>query len=181
MMKETLMKRFALCIFLILFNTTLSLANPKEDANYIVEQTVTRTLFEASIQTLRPVLISAIENDFRENEIILEKPNKFFDIFVDEFIEEFTDIMRKETGKIYLDLFTEKELADIATFYRTDTGQKLIQKTPALMMAASQLGQFAGKKAGINAKSRVAKRLVDKGIIFNEDKGFTQRLIDYFK
>ncbi|PCI85588.1 MAG: hypothetical protein COB24_12410 [Hyphomicrobiales bacterium] len=89
--------------------------------------------------------------------------------------------MRKETGKIYLDLFTKKELSDIATFYRTETGQKLILQTPAIMIASAKLGEIAGAKAGINAKSRVANRLIEEGIIFNKDKSFTQRLIDYFK
>lgn len=172
------MKRIILGILLIILNIPTAFASPKEDVDYIVDQTVTRTLYEATIKTLRPVLTSAIKNDFREMGITLKNPEKFFDIFVDEFIDEFTEIMRKETGKVYLKIFTEKELSDLATFYKTESGQSLIQKTPVLIAAGSELGKIAGTTAGANARSRVAKKIGEDGMIFNDDKSLTQRLID---
>ena len=100
-----------------------------------------------------------------------------FDIFIDEWIDEFTASMQRQTGQIYFDLFSEKEIADIAGFYRTDSGQALIEQTPALMQAGAQLGQVAGQQAARSTNEAVANRLEREGITIG-DKSLTQKILD---
>lgn len=49
---------------------------------------------------------------------------------------------------IYEKHFTEKEIDDIITFYRTDTGKKLIEKLPIITHEAQKIGQELGEKVG---------------------------------
>ncbi len=172
------MKRLIFIVGLVVVAVLPANAGPQEDAKYIVEQTVTRSVFDSALQSMRPVLASALENDLRKKGINLNDVNGFLDIFVDEFIGEFTETMQQKTVAVYRELFSDKELADIAVFYKTSSGKKLILRTPELISAGSKLGRIAGAAAGRNAKARVAQRLKREGIVFNNDKSLTQRLID---
>lgn len=50
------------------------------------------------------------------------------------------DGMKDDMIGLYTDAFTEAELKELATFYRSKVGQKLVQKTPELTGKGMQLG-----------------------------------------
>lgn len=170
-----LLKATALSIALL---GTGAQADPQADADYIVSQTMTREMFEGAIAAQRSLIISAIQNDLRAQGINLPDPDRFFDLFLEEFIAEFTDSMRDQSASIYLDRFSAEELADIAGFYRTPAGQALVAATPDLMMAGAEMGQQAGMQAGMNAAGRLADRIEAEGLIEIEDPGMMDRLLD---
>jgi len=155
-----------------------ALADPQADADYIVSQTMTRDMFEGSIAAQRGLIISAIQNDLRAQGITLPDPDRFFDLFMEEFIGEFTDSMRDQSASIYLERFSAEELADIAAFYRTASGQALVAATPDLMMAGAEMGQRAGMQAGVNAAGRLADRIENEGLVEVEDEGMMDRLLN---
>lgn len=109
-------------------------ADPKDDAEYIVGQTVTRAMFQGAISAQRPLIVGALENELRSAGLTLPDPDRFFDLFMAEFMEEFLVAMQEQTASLYLENFSEQQLADIADFYRTDSGQALISATPVLMI-----------------------------------------------
>ena len=88
-------------------------------------------MFEGAITAQRSVLISAIQHDFQKNNITLPDPERFFDLFLAEFIDEFTESMRAQSAEIYLQNFTSEQLVDIATFFKSDAGQAYIAATDA--------------------------------------------------
>jgi uncharacterized protein len=49
--------------------------------------------------------------------------------------------LREDYIKIYMEEFTEKELKDMLSFFKTDTGKKMASKQTILMMKGAQLGQ----------------------------------------
>ena len=49
--------------------------------------------------------------------------------------------IKDELTTIWMETFTEAELKDLITFYRTPTGQKALQMMPTLMTKGSQIGQ----------------------------------------
>ena len=51
------------------------------------------------------------------------------------------EVMGAEYTKMYADEFSEAELKDMASFYRTDVGKKMAAKQNTITMKASQLGQ----------------------------------------
>lgn len=68
----------------------------------------------------------------------------------DRYYQEMVVVMKETMGwkkmePLILDLyernFTEKEIADMLVFYRTDTGQALLAKMPAIMQESMQMSQ----------------------------------------
>ena len=168
-------------VFALAFAATPVWADAEADAAYIVEQTVTRDLFEAAISAQRPVIIGALQNDFREKGISVSDPERVFDLFIEEWIVEFTEAMRAQSSAIYLELFSSNELEEIAAFFRTDTGQAYIAGSPELMQRGAEMGQKAGFLAGVNAGPRLAKRIEEEGLSIVEDPGLFKQIIDALK
>jgi uncharacterized protein len=51
------------------------------------------------------------------------------------------EALREDYIQIYMEEFTEKELKDMMSFFKTDTGRKMAAKQGTLMMKGAQLGQ----------------------------------------
>ncbi len=170
-------QRFVAALFLVNLTVAPATADPQSDAEFIAAQTVTRTLFSAVLETQRPLIIPALENQFQSKGIKISNMDGFADIFMEEFIADFTEYMRRDAVNTYLDLFSEDELRALAGFYKSRAGQALIEKTPVLMQRGAKIGQTAGAQAGANAGPRVAQRLVSEGITI-DNKTLTQRLIE---
>lgn len=161
--------------------TTPAQADPQADIDYIISQTVTRPLFEAALEAQRDLITGAIQNDLRVKGITLTDPDRFLDLLVGASIDEFTLEMQEQTKTTYRSTFSDKELMDIAAFYKTDSGQALINATPLLLSEGSRLGRIAGEKAGLNAGRRLGDRIENEGLIVTEDPGVLQQLLDYLK
>jgi len=73
-----------------------------------------------------------------------DKKPKFIEI-MNTFMGKYMnwDLMKDQMAAIYAQEFTEKELKDLAVFYRSPLGIKLNQKQPTLFQKSAQLGQQA--------------------------------------
>ena len=171
------MRRFALSAALVLSATT-SFADPKEDATFIVQQTLTENMFAAAIFAQKDLIASALLNDLGAQGITLSDPDRFVEILVEEFLAEFTETMQAGTVDVYLNRFTPQQLSELAAFYRSDTGQALLAATPELMQTGATMGSEAGRRAGLNAGPRVAERLKNENVVLTADPTLMQRLID---
>lgn len=156
-------------------------AGPKDDAKYIVSQVVTREIFEGALLAQKPILIGAIQNELRAKKITLLNPDRFFDLLMEEFLDEFIRSMQDQSASIYLESFSEQQLADIAEFLKTESGQAYISATPTLMAKGAEMGQRAGRKAGANAGKRLAARIKSEGLIVVDDHSLLSRLLDALK
>jgi len=72
---------------------------------------------------------------------------------------EFTDVL----ATVYAANFTAQELQDMTAFYRTPTGQKMLERLPTVMQQSMQLGQTYGKKIGDEVMQRMIEELRKKG------------------
>lgn len=73
-----------------------------------------------------------------------DKKPKFIEI-MNTFMGKYMnwDLMKDQMAAIYAQEFSEKELKDLATFYRSPLGVKLNQKQPALFQKSALIGQQA--------------------------------------
>lgn len=88
-----------------------------------------------------PLLISAaIESQVRA---LPPEQQPGFRLAMTEFLSKYLtwEILSDAYARIYLSIFTESELADLLTFYRTPTGMKMISRTPEIMQLGSAAGQ----------------------------------------
>jgi hypothetical protein len=73
-----------------------------------------------------------------------DKKDKFIQVmttFTDKYMN--WDLIKDQMAVMYAQEFTEKELKDLAVFYRSPLGTKLNQKQPILFQKGAQLGQQA--------------------------------------
>ena len=73
-----------------------------------------------------------------------DKKPKFIQI-MNAFMTKYMnwDLMKDQMAAMYAQEFTEKELKDLAVFYRSPLGIKLNQKQPVLFQKGAALGQQA--------------------------------------
>jgi hypothetical protein len=64
---------------------------------------------------------------------------------------------------IYASNFTVAELHDITAFYKTPTGQKLLQRTPGITQQTMIAGQKFGQSAGAEAQKEMIDELRNRG------------------
>ncbi len=162
----------------ISFLATPLWADATLDAKYIVEQTVNEAVFKGALIALKPVILSAMENDLRAQGIEINDLTTFGDILFEEFLGEFVENMQSATIEYYIEQFSPENLESIARFYASEPGQAMLEQTPGLMAFGAQQGARIGEIAGRNAGPRVAARLETEGVTITKDKGMLQKLID---
>jgi hypothetical protein len=74
-------------------------------------------------------------------------------------LPEFIDLI----AAIYARNFTAGELVDVTTFYRTTTGQKLLQKLPGVMQESLVTGQQFGQVLAADLQQRIVDEMKKRG------------------
>ena len=142
---------------------------------------MTETMFRGALTARRPLIVAALQTNYRKLGIKLNDPERFFDLFMEAFVAEFAEAMRRETVPLYLKTLSPEDLAALATFYRTDAGQHLIAATPAIFQESAQIGNRVGAVAGARAGFRLADQLRDENLLQAEDGSTVQKLIEMLK
>ena len=75
-------------------------------------------------------------------------------------VAELTDAL----AEVYAENFTVSEMADIAAFYGTPTGHKLIEKQPLVGSESFAIGQAWGRRVGQDAFTKNQDELRKRGI-----------------
>jgi hypothetical protein len=99
---------------------------------------------------------SIINSMYSQMDIMLQNMSKELgvkpseQVIFDEYYSKMINVMREEMSwakmkepmiNIYLNNFNEKEISDVIAFYKSDTGQAFITKTPKLTQESMQIGQ----------------------------------------
>jgi hypothetical protein len=135
-----------------------SAAPPPEDAMQAARELVTTMNMTAQFRAILPSLMQALRPAIVQNRPEVARD---FDVVLPMVMEtmlgrinELNDIW----AIIYARNFTVAELRDIRAFYRTETGQKLLAKMPAI----TQEGLVAGQKFGQSLAADFQQRIVDE-------------------
>ena len=104
---------------------------------------------------------SMVETMHDQMQSIYTEVEKDFNISSEElainqkYREQMTNIMKKEMSwqamkvdlkQIYLQNFTENEIADMIIFYKSSTGQSVLRTMPVVMQESMKLGQAMAQK-----------------------------------
>jgi len=104
---------------------------------------------------------SMVETMYDQMQSIYIEVEKDVDISSEElainqkYREQMTNIMKKEMSwqamkvdlkQIYLQNFTENEIADMIIFYKSSTGQSVLRTMPVVMQESMKLGQAMAQK-----------------------------------
>ena len=74
-------------------------------------------------------------------------------------LQEFIDVI----APIYANNFTADELRDITAFYRTPTGQKLLEKLPGVTQQSLAAGQKFGHALALDMQQRIIDEMKKRG------------------
>ena len=85
--------------------------------------------------------LKAVVEQYSE-QVPLEKRSKFKQV-VNDFLAKYAtwDNVKDNMTSIYAEAFTETELKQLAAFYRTPLGKKVIEEQPLLLQKSVQMGQ----------------------------------------
>jgi uncharacterized protein len=89
-----------------------------------------------------------------------------FDAMLPVIVESFNTRMNEvidQISVVYARTFTADELREAVAFYRGPTGQKIVQKLPALLQESMAVGQRFGQAIGNELRDRMIDELRKRG------------------
>ena len=130
------MKRMVMLLGLLLTLVVVQAQTPEKSKHYKAaeELLLTMNMEQAIAESLEQMLALQLRNNpnLQPAEATLKQ---FFNKYMS------WEALREDYIRIYMEEFTEKELKDMMSFFKTDTGKKMAAKQTTLMMKGAQLGQ----------------------------------------
>ena len=130
------MKRMVMLLGLLLTLVVVQAQTPEKSKHYKAaeELLLTMNMEQAIAESLEQMLALQLRNNpnLQPAEATLKQ---FFSKYMS------WEALREDYIQIYMEEFTEKELKDMMSFFKTDTGKKMAAKQTTLMMKGAQLGQ----------------------------------------
>jgi hypothetical protein len=77
--------------------------------------------------------------------------------------EAHLDELADQMAGVYANHFTPAELNEMTAFYRSATGQKLVEKTPVVAQQSMAIGQKFGQAMFERSRGRIIEELRKKG------------------
>ncbi|WP_271948334.1 DUF2059 domain-containing protein [Ruegeria faecimaris] len=174
------MRNLSLATAFLALSSNVLYAGAQEDADYIANVTVNEEVMQGVLVAMRPVLIQAVQQDLISRGIKVSDTEAFFDIVMDVFMDGFIHELRIPTAQFYVENFSASELHEIAQFYHSPTGKKLLRFTPAMMQHGAKTGQVAGAKAAQMVQPEIVRRIHEESLVI-ESRSFTDKLLEAFE
>jgi hypothetical protein len=163
-MRHSFTKVFLLIGMLLLAQPAAAqLTPPPEDAMQAARELVKIMDVGAQFRAILPNLMQALRPAIVQNR---PEVGRDFDALVPMMVD--TMLARtNEFGEIYAVIyarnFTAQELRDVAAFYRTETGKKLLAKLPVITNEGMLAGQKLGQQMAVDLQQRMVDELRKKG------------------
>ena len=132
-----------------------------DKAREMIEVTGAAAAAEQAIQLSLPPMRQLIEKlNPGQGQLIGKLLEEHFTPAIKKRLPEFIDI----SAKIYASHFNAAELEEILEFYRTDVGQKLIEKLPLLTRESIVAGQLWARQVAQDTFRELVPILKEKGL-----------------
>lgn len=101
-------------------------AGPRDDAQAIVEYTITEDMLRASFEALSELAVGTFQNEAaKSGKLLSEDAARVLGVMMfDEMIPLLTESMRKEMSSAYVHSMSPDTLADFRAFLETPSGQE---------------------------------------------------------
>ena len=115
------------------------------------------------IKTTMAIVMKNLKPAIVQNRLEVERD---FDAMLPLILESFNARMNEvidQIAAVYARTFTADELREAVAFYRGPTGQKIVQKLPALLQESMAVGQRFGQSIGNEFRGRMIEELRKRG------------------
>lgn len=131
-------------IFLLLLFSNLSMADQishRKAVEKLFTLTKTSTMMDSARNQTKKMLYQQMSQ-----QDIPEAKKPIFNKYMSEMIELITntvnwDKIKSEMTDLYMNNFSENEINDMLSFYRSPTGKKFVEKMPIIMKKSMEIGQ----------------------------------------
>jgi hypothetical protein len=114
-----------------------------------------KAIMPAIFHNLKPAIVQNRPQVERDYDAIMPLLLESMNARVNEIIDQI--------AAIYARNFTAEELREITAFYRGPTGQKFVQKLPAITQESMVVGQRFGQAVGGEIRARIIDELRKRG------------------
>lgn len=160
-------KRLALIagiIVTVLFHAAPSTAQtPDSDSLAAAKELITVLKLTDQIKTMAPIIMQGLKPAIVQNRPEVERAYDEVLPFVLELANRRLGEFVEAAAAIYARAFTASELREIAAFYQTPIGQKMLAKMPGLMQDSLAAGQRFGQSLAGELATRMKEELRKKG------------------
>ena len=136
---------------------------PSPEAMTAARALVTTLKLSDQYKALLPVILLSIKPGLTQDRPEIEQDyNSLMPAIADAYTPYYNSMV-DAAATVYATAFTTEELKQIETFYRSEAGQKLLQKTQVITEQVAQVGRDGGRKAADDLKARLTEALRQKG------------------
>jgi uncharacterized protein len=114
-----------------------------------------KTIMPAMMQTMKPAIVQNRPQVERDYDAIVPLMLESMNARLNEIIEQI--------AALYARNFTADELREVVAFYRGPTGQKFVQKLPAITQESMTIGQRFGQSISSDIRGRMIDELRKRG------------------
>jgi hypothetical protein len=159
-----MLKRATVFAALLLFTAGAAQAQtPSPEAMTAARTLVTTLKLSDQYKALLPVILLSIKPGLVQDRPEIEQDyNSLMPAIADAYTPYYNSMV-DAAATVYATAFTTEELKQIETFYRSEAGQKLLQKSQAITEQVAQVGRDGGRKAADDLKARLTEALRQKG------------------
>lgn len=162
-MRRDFIKIFVLLIAAVLLSGPVRAQSADADSTAAARELVTTIKLGDQFKAMLPMIFKSIKPAIVQNRPDVDRD---YDALVPIAVAK----MNARVGElehalvaIYASNFSAGELRDLITFYKSPTGQKLLQKTPFVTQQTMAAGQKFGQSAGAEAQKEMIEELRNKG------------------
>jgi hypothetical protein len=137
--------------------------SPDPEALAAAQELLTTMRFSDQFKAILPAVIKGLKPAIVQNRPEVERD---FDAITPLMLEGMSSRLgevTEATAVIYAANFTAAELRDLTAFYRTSTGQKFLQKIPAVTQQSMAMGQKFGQSVAGDLQGRITEELRKRG------------------
>jgi hypothetical protein len=136
---------------------------PSPDAMAAARELVTTLKLSDQYKALLPVILLGLKPILVQDRPEIERDyNAMMPAIADAYTPHY-NAMIDSIATVYANSFSVDELRQVTAFYRQPVGQKFLEKSPAILQQAVQIGEDASSKAAEDLKTRLTELLRQKG------------------
>jgi hypothetical protein len=147
----------------LLLTAPVQAQSPGADSEAAAKELVATIKVGDQFKALLPIIFQQLKPAIVQNRANVERDyDALVPILQDRMMTRLSEL-ESSIVAVYAGNFSAAELRDLIAFYKTPTGQKLLEKTPLIAQQTLALGRKFGEVAGVEAQHEMVDELRKKG------------------
>jgi len=162
-MRQQFIKIIGLLMMTVLLISPVRAQSQGTDAEAAARELVTTIKLDEQFKAMLPMIFKSLKPAIVQNRPDVDRD---YDALVPIAIAKMSarvNELEDALAAIYASNFSAAELRDLIAFYKSPTGQKMLQKTPSIAQQTMAAGQKFGQSAGAEAQKEMIEQLRNKG------------------